>query len=61
MIKAQDFDRKMLFLATDFAREAHNRPLLHSILEALLETLKNGEGNTDGEALTIIRSAILLY
>lgn len=57
-MKANDFDRKMLLMATNFAREAQSRPLLHSILEGLLETLKSdGEPDAHGQGLPLIRLA----
>jgi hypothetical protein len=60
MTEAQDFDRKMLFLATNLAREVQNRQLLHSVLEALLETLKTGEGGGDNQEMTVLRCLVRL-
>jgi hypothetical protein len=56
LIKSADFDRKMLFLATDFAREAKNRPLLHAVLKALLDTVQNSRDiESDTQGITLIR------
>jgi len=60
-MKANDFDRKMLLLATNVAKEARSGSLLHSILENLLETLKNDqEVDLCTQGLPLIRSVFLL-
>jgi hypothetical protein len=60
MTQAQDFDHKMLFLATNLAREVQNRQLLHSVLEALLETLRTGKGGGDNQEMTVLRCLVRL-
>ncbi|PSR82972.1 hypothetical protein PHLCEN_2v5942 [Hermanssonia centrifuga] len=61
MVKAPDFDRKMLLLATQLANESDMKPLLLSVLEALLETLANQETHEiHTEAITLIRCIVRL-
>ncbi|KAF8139351.1 meiosis protein SPO22/ZIP4 like-domain-containing protein [Mycena galopus ATCC 62051] len=62
MVKAVDFDRKMLLLATQISHESEMKPVLLSVLEALLKTLKieNSGGETVVEAMTLIRCIIRL-
>lgn len=56
MIKAPDFDRKMLMLATTLAKESKNKTVLHAVLHALYETLRRGsEPDVEVQSLTIIR------
>lgn len=61
MVKAPDFDRKMLLLATQLANDTEMKRLLLSVLEALLETVGSGD-NSDShtEAITLIRCIIRL-
>jgi hypothetical protein len=59
MVKAADFDRKMLLLATQISHESEMKTVLLSVLEALLKTLKNS-GETVVEAMTLIRCIIRL-
>ncbi|KAG8964728.1 hypothetical protein FRC03_001407 [Tulasnella sp. 419] len=59
MIKAPDFDRKMLLLATQLAHESHMKNLLLSVLGGLLETLKgSGSLESELEGMTLIRCMI---
>ncbi|KAF7367752.1 hypothetical protein MSAN_00839200 [Mycena sanguinolenta] len=61
MVKAVDFDRKMLLLATQISHESEMKPVLLSVLEALLKTLKiENSGETVVEAMTLIRCIIRL-
>ena len=56
MINASDFDRKMLMLAMNLARQLENQSLLHAILERLLETLrKDGDVDEAVQRFTLIR------
>jgi hypothetical protein len=43
MVRAKDFDRRMLFLATQLAHEHKMRKLLLTVLKLLFETLQAGE------------------
>ncbi|KAJ7030194.1 meiosis protein SPO22/ZIP4 like-domain-containing protein [Mycena alexandri] len=61
MVKAADFDRKMLLLATQISHESEMKTVLLSVLEALLKTLKiENNGETVVEAMTLIRCIIRL-
>ncbi|KAJ3558726.1 hypothetical protein NM688_g744 [Phlebia brevispora] len=60
MVKAPDFDRKMLLLATQLANETDMKKLLLSVLEALLETLDIQQDEIHTEAITLIRCIIRL-
>ncbi|KAJ6559308.1 meiosis protein SPO22/ZIP4 like-domain-containing protein [Mycena sp. CBHHK59/15] len=61
MVKAADFDRKMLLLATQISHESEMKTVLLSVLEALLKTLKvENSGETVVEAMTLIRCIIRL-
>ncbi|KAJ7088423.1 meiosis protein SPO22/ZIP4 like-domain-containing protein [Mycena belliarum] len=63
MVKASDFDRKMLLLATQISHQSEMKTVLLSVLEALLKTLKvenSGSGETVVEAMTLIRCIIRL-
>lgn len=61
MVKAPDFDRKMLLLATSLAHEADMKSLLLAVLEALLTTLKmQGAVDAENEAVVLIRCIIRL-
>ncbi|KAJ7259902.1 meiosis protein SPO22/ZIP4 like-domain-containing protein [Mycena rebaudengoi] len=61
MVKAPDFDRKMLLLATRISHGAGMETVLVSVLDSLLKTLKNeNSGETVVEAITIIRCLIRL-
>lgn len=62
MVKAADFDRKMLLLATQISHESDMKPVLLSVLEALLKTLtfENSSGETVVEAMALIRCIIRL-
>lgn len=56
MVKAPNFDRKMLLLATQLAHERAMKPLLLSVLGALLETLRSEAGLTNElEGVTLVR------
>ncbi|KAG8907771.1 hypothetical protein FRB99_002270 [Tulasnella sp. 403] len=59
MVKAPDFDRKMLLLATKLAHESQMRNLVLAILEGLLKTLKSDAAvESEVEAVTLIRCII---
>jgi len=61
MLKAPDFDRKMLLLATQISHQSEMKAVLLSVLEALLKTLKVGDsGEVVVEAMTLIRCIIRL-
>ncbi|KAJ6605346.1 meiosis protein SPO22/ZIP4 like-domain-containing protein [Mycena vulgaris] len=61
MVKAADFDRKMLLLATQISHESEMKTVLLSVLEALLKTLKiENSGETVVEAITLLRCIIRL-
>jgi len=61
MVNASDFDRKMLLLATQMAHEMDLKRLLLSVLEALLQTLKDEASiETEVEAITVIRCLVRL-
>jgi hypothetical protein len=61
MLKAPDFDRKMLLLATQISHQSEMKAVLLSVLEALLKTLKFGDsGEVVVEAMTLIRCIIRL-
>lgn len=61
MVKAPDFDRKMLLLATQLANAIQMKRLLLSVLEALLDTVEiQDSGQIHTEAITLIRCIIRL-
>ncbi|KAJ8487575.1 hypothetical protein ONZ45_g14285 [Pleurotus djamor] len=62
MVKAPDFDRRMLLLATQLSHDLDMKPLLLKVLQALLRTLKFGDGGgeTAVEAMTLLRCIIRL-
>ena len=61
MVKASDFDRKMLFLATQLANDSDMKMLLLSVLEELLTTLNvQRSPDYDAEILTLLRCIIRL-
>ncbi|TDL22344.1 hypothetical protein BD410DRAFT_821261 [Rickenella mellea] len=61
MVKASDFDRKMLLLATQLSHEADMKTLLLACLETLLRTLKlQSAPDTENEAVILIRCIIRL-
>ena len=61
MVKASDFDRKMLLLATQLANESDMKTLLLAVLETLLDTVRKQDGHhLFMEALTLIRCIIRL-
>lgn len=61
MVKAPDFDRKMLLLATQLSHESDMKALLACVLDTLLKTLRIGEnGGTINDAMTLIRCIIRL-
>lgn len=61
MINATDFDRKMLMLAMNLARQLENQSLLHAILERLLETLRrDGDVDEAVQRFTLIRCLVRL-
>jgi hypothetical protein len=45
MVKASDFDRRMLLLAVQVAHESKQKSLLLSILRALFDTVSNPTGD----------------
>jgi len=61
IVSSPDFDRRMLLLATSMAHESNMRDLLLTVLEALLTTLKRGNGlEADVEAVTLVRCIVRL-
>jgi len=60
MVRAPDFDRKMLLLATQLAHESNMKGLLLSALDAMLQSLNIREGDMVVEAMTVNRCAIRL-
>jgi len=61
MLKAPDFDRKMLLLATQISHQSEMRGVLLSVLESLLKTLKIGSsGEVIVEAMTLVRCIVKL-
>ncbi|OCH94172.1 hypothetical protein OBBRIDRAFT_810677 [Obba rivulosa] len=61
MANTPDFNPKMLLLATQLANEFDMKPLLLSVLEALLRTMRDNETpQTSLEAVTLVRCIIRL-
>jgi hypothetical protein len=61
MVKASDFDRKMLQLATQLSHEHDMKALLLTVLEALLKTMSGGDkGGMLVDTMTLIRCIIRL-
>jgi len=61
MVEAPDFDRKMLFLATQLSHELEMKSVLLNALEALFKTLKaSHSGESVVEAMTLLRCIIRL-
>lgn len=62
MIKAPDFDRKMLLLATQISHQSEMKAVLLSVLEALLNTMRRGNVKGEGieEAMSLVRCIIRL-
>ena len=61
MVKAANFDRKMLLVATQLAHETDLKRVLLVSLEALLDTVhSHGSGDTDVEAILFARCIIRL-
>ena len=59
MVKASDFDRKMLLLATQLAHETKQKTLLLAILEAMLRTLqREPQLKADSEGITLVRCSV---
>lgn len=61
MVRAVDFDRRMILLACRLAHDLDMKDLLLNVLKALLETLNTRE-NVENitEAMTLIRCIIRL-
>ena len=56
MVRATDFDRKMLLLATQLAHDANLKTLLLTVLDSLLGFLQSQGGfDSEVEALTMVR------
>ena len=61
MIKASDFDRKMLLLATQLSHDADLKAVLLASLEALLKTLQShGPVDLEVEGICLARCIIRL-
>jgi hypothetical protein len=59
MVKAPDFDRKMLLLATQLAHETKQKTLLLAILGAMLRTLQQGTHlGAETEGIMIVRCSV---
>jgi len=61
MMKAPDFDRKMLLLATQISHQSEMKSVLLAVLESLLRTLKIGtNGEMLVEAMSLMRCIVKL-
>jgi hypothetical protein len=60
MVKAPDFDRKILLLATQISHQSEMKGVLLAVLENLLKTLKIGSNAEVAEAITLNRCIIKL-
>ena len=60
MVRASNFSKKMLLLATRLANEHGMKHLLLSVLEALLDASVRGAVNATEEAITLVRCIIRL-
>lgn len=61
MVKAPDFDRKMLLLATQISHQSEMKGALLAVLESLLKTLKIGsDSDVVIEAMALLRCIIKL-
>ena len=60
MVKAPDFDRKMLLLATQISHQSEAKGVLLTVLESLLKTLKIGSNAGVAEAMTLNRCILKL-
>jgi hypothetical protein len=61
IVKAPDFDRRMLQLATQLSHESDMKKLLLTVLDALLKTITIGDkGETVVDGMTLIRCIIRL-
>ena len=61
MLKAPDFDRQMLLLATQISHRSEMKSVLLAVLESLLKTLKIGSGGEIiVEAMRLIRCIVKL-
>ena len=61
MVKAPDFNRDMLRLATQLSHESNMKTLLLKVLEEMLRSMKAQEsGDTVVEAVTLTRCIIRL-
>lgn len=61
MVKAADFDRKMLLVATQLAHESDLKRVLLVSLEALLKTVRShGSTDSDVEVILLARCIIRL-
>ena len=61
MLKAPDFDRQMLLLATQISHQSEMKGVLLAVLESLLKTLKIGSGGEIIiEAMRLIRCIVKL-
>lgn len=60
-MKAPDFDRKMLLVATQISHQSEMKSVLLAVLESLLKTLKVGSnGDAIVEAMTLMRCIVRL-
>jgi hypothetical protein len=60
MVKASDFDRQMLLLATQLAHENQMKRLLLAVLGSLLQTLHSEAGlASEVEAIILVRCVIV--
>ena len=61
MLKAPDFDRQMLLLATQISHRSEMKGVLLAVLESLLKTLKiSSDGEIIVEAMKLIRCIVKL-
>lgn len=59
MVRAPDFDRKMLFVATQLAHEHQMKFLLLDILQAMAASLNTPDKNIPGEMSSIVEGLTL--
>ena len=61
MVKARDFERRMLFMAVQFTHDGKLRPLLLTVLTALSDTLADSDETSTSEEMDMQASVILRY
>lgn len=61
MVKAHDFERRMLFMAVQFTHDGKLRPLLLTVLTALYDTLADSDETSTPEEMDMQASVILRF